>query len=149
MHTHSAQQNKKAVIPISKSPVRSQGQQFLFFYLRLSKRLLTVSNRESEQHLWILHIQISLGTKFNLNWQFWFFRPNLPKKGVSNLKQKKVNSAIEFCIFKLVYNHLHKILEKLRKLRKSSNHKRNINIIYNKKLHHKCLQRLPNLICKT
>ena len=26
---------------------------------------------------------------FSLNWQFWFFGPNLPKKGVSGLKGKK------------------------------------------------------------
>ena len=28
-------------------------------------------------------------TNFSLNWQFWFFRTNLPKKGVSRLKEKK------------------------------------------------------------
>ena len=44
-----------------------------------------------------------------------------------------------------IYNHLQKILEKLRKLRKSCNHKRNINRIYNEKLHINCLQQLPTL----
>ena len=43
-----------------------------------------------------------------------------------------------------IYSHLQKILEKLRKLRKSCDHKRNINIIYNEKRHYKCLQQLPN-----
>ena len=28
---------------------------------------------KNEHHHWILHIGISLGTKFSLNWQFWFF----------------------------------------------------------------------------
>ena len=41
--------------------------------------------------------------KLTLNWQFWFFEPNLPKKKVvSQQKQKKVNITIEFCIFELV-----------------------------------------------
>ena len=38
------------------------------------------------------------------------------------------------------HNHLQKILEKIRKLRKSCNHKRNIFRIYNKKLHYNCLR---------
>ena len=33
----------------------------------------------------------------------------------------------------------------MRKLRKSCNHKRNINIMYNEKLHCNCLQQLPTL----
>ena len=43
------------------------------------------------------------------------------------------------------YNHLQKILEKLCKLKKSCNHKRNINRINNEKLHYNCLQQLPTL----
>ena len=43
------------------------------------------------------------------------------------------------------YNHLQKTLEKLRKFRKSSNHKQNINGIYYEKLHNNCLQQLPTL----
>ena len=38
------------------------------------------------------------------------------------------------------YNHLQKILKKLRKLTKSCNQKRNINIIYNEKLHYNYFQ---------
>ena len=38
------------------------------------------------------------------------------------------------------YNHLQKILEKLRKLRKSSNDKGNINRMYNEKLHYSFLK---------
>ena len=47
------------------------------------------------------------------------------------------------------YNHLQKILEKLPKLRKSCNHKRNIKRLYNEKLHHNYLQQLPTLRLKT
>ena len=41
------------------------------------------------------------------------------------------------------------MLEKLRKLRKSCNHKWNINEIYNNKLPYNCLQQLPILRLKT
>ena len=40
-------------------------------------------------------------------------------------------------------NHLQKILEKMSKLRKSYNHKRNSNGIYNEKMQYNCLQQLP------
>ena len=49
----------------------------------------------------------------------------------------------------LTNNHLQKVLEKLWKLRKSCNHKWNINGIYKKKLLDNCLQQLPTLILKT
>ena len=48
----------------------------------------------------------------------------------------------------LIYSHLQKILEKIPKLRKSCNHKRNINRIYNEKMHYYCLQQMPNLRLK-
>ena len=48
-----------------------------------------------------------------------------------------------------IYNRVQKILEKLRKLRKSYNHKRNINGIYNEKLHYNCLHQLPTVRLKT
>ena len=44
--------------------------------------------------------------------------------------------------------HLQNILEKLPKLRKSYNHKRNINIIYDETLHYNCLQQLRTLSLK-
>ena len=37
--------------------------------------------------------QISLGTKFQLKLTFWFFWPNLPKKGISSQKHKKWTSS--------------------------------------------------------
>ena len=42
------------------------------------------------------------------------------------------------------YNHLEKILEKLRKLKESCNHKRNINRMYNEKLHYNWFQQLTS-----
>ena len=41
-------------------------------------------------------------TNTSLNWQFWFFEPNLPKWNL-RWKLKQVNIAIELCIFELVY----------------------------------------------
>ena len=41
--------------------------------------------------------KLVLVPNFSLNWQFWFSGPNLPKKGISSLHQKKwtppINSA--------------------------------------------------------
>ena len=54
-----------------------------------------------------MHIRISLSTKFQVNpWiaslALRFFVPNLPKKGISGWKQKKINNTTELCIFELV-----------------------------------------------
>ena len=38
----------------------------------------------------------------SLTWQYWFFGPNLPKKGYFLSKTEKVNTTMGFCIFKLV-----------------------------------------------
>ena len=48
--------------------------------------------------------EIALVPNFSLNWQFWFFGPNLPKKGIGYFQSKteKVSITIEFCIFELV-----------------------------------------------
>ena len=49
----------------------------------------------SEQHHWILHIEISLGTKFQLKLTisiFWIFRS----------KTETVKITIELCIFELI-----------------------------------------------
>ena len=58
------------------------------------RRIFMVKNRKSEHHHWIVHIRISFGSKFSLNWQLW---RGLRKKGFYDLKQKKwtlpLNSA--------------------------------------------------------
>ena len=34
--------------------------------------------------------ELVLVPNFSLNWKFWLFRPNVPKKGVSGLEQRKI-----------------------------------------------------------
>ena len=47
--------------------------------------------------------ELVLGLAFSLNWQFWVFGPNLPKKACYfQSKTYKIDTTIEFCIFKLV-----------------------------------------------
>ena len=60
-----------------------------------------VAVRKSEHHHWILHIRINLDTKFHFK-QYWILGPNLPQKGISRQKRKKMNIFIKFRIFKLV-----------------------------------------------
>ena len=47
--------------------------------------------------------KLLLEPNFSLIWQFWFSRPNLPKKSISSLNQNKMNTTIKFCTFKSVY----------------------------------------------
>ena len=47
---------------------------------------ISVSKQKSEHQHWILQIQIILGTKIQLNWQFKSFGPNLPRKVIFALK---------------------------------------------------------------
>ena len=42
--------------------------------------------------------KLVLVSNFNLNWQFWFFRPDLRKKGFSGLKQKRWTPLIFYII---------------------------------------------------
>ena len=65
------------------------------------KWVFLVKNRESEHRHWVLHISTRLGTIFYFK-QFWILGTNLPKMGISGQKQEKVNTTIEFCMFKLV-----------------------------------------------
>ena len=55
--------------------------------------------KKLKHHHWIPHIQISLLVpNFCFNWQFWFFWPDLSKKGFSGLKQKKWTPHIFYII---------------------------------------------------
>ena len=59
----------------------------------------TIKNRTIEHHHFIPHIQISLLVPdFCFNWHFWFFWPDLSKKGFSDLKQKKWTPHIFYII---------------------------------------------------
>ena len=84
---HSTQQNKKAVLTTAAyfkifTPVGSQ--------------------RKSEKHHWILHIQITAGTKVQLKLTSLIFWTKFAQKGCFWSQTEKMNSAIEFCICKLV-----------------------------------------------
>ena len=57
---------------------------------------------KSSHHCGILNIHISLHTKFHLSRTTLIFSPNLPKKGISGIKQKKMSITLAFCIFKLI-----------------------------------------------
>ena len=56
---------------------------------------------KSEHQYWIPHNQISQGTKFQFKLAMLIFAPNMHRKGISGLKQKWMNTIIEFCIFEL------------------------------------------------
>ena len=75
------------------------------------KSVFPIKNRKSEHEHWILHIWISLNIKFHFELTILFFWTKFAEKAYSPLKTEKVNMNIEFCIFKLVYNHGHNILE--------------------------------------
>ena len=105
--THSPQQNKKAVLTTTayfkvSTPVRSQRQYSRFAYLCLPKRVFPVENRKSEHHHWIVHIRISVGTKFQLKLISLILWTKFAQKGFFRSKTEKANSAIEFYIFELV-----------------------------------------------
>ena len=74
----------------------------LFFGSNLHKMVFPVKNWKSQHHHWILHIQISLLVpNFCFNWQFWFFWPDLSKKGFYGLKHKKWTPHIFYIIMNI------------------------------------------------
>ena len=60
-------------------------------------------SKKSEHHHWILHIWISLGTKFQLKLIILTSWTKFAQKGYFQSKIKKVNNITEFCIFQLLY----------------------------------------------
>ena len=67
------------------------------------KRVFPVKNRKSEHPHWILHIQIILRTKFQFKLTILVFWTKLGQKGYFASKSEKINTIIQFCIFKSVY----------------------------------------------
>ena len=59
-------------------------------------------NQKNEDYYRILHIQIKLDPKFQLQQTILIFGTNFQKKYTSTQKQEKMNMAIEFFIFELV-----------------------------------------------
>ena len=51
--------------------------------------------------------KLVLVPNFSLNWQFWFFWPDLPKKGFSGPKQKKWTPHIFYIILHIQISILH------------------------------------------
>ena len=66
--------------------------------------------QKSEHHHWILHIQINLGTKFYFRLIILICWTKFAPKVYFWYITEKVNTVIEFCIFKLTYNQFHSIL---------------------------------------
>ena len=52
------------------------------------KRVFPVEHEKNKYQQWIQHIPIILVTKLQLKLTILIFGPNLPKKGICNLKQK-------------------------------------------------------------
>ena len=66
-----------------------------------AKRALLVENRKSEHHHWILHIQISLGTKFSFKLKNLLFWIKFIQIECFHWKTENWYITIEFCIFAL------------------------------------------------
>ena len=76
------------IFNLAKLPNFTKNWQFFFFYQFYPRRVFPVENRKSEHHHWILHIWISLGTKFQLKltiliffWPIYLKREFPVKKG--------------------------------------------------------------------
>ena len=66
-----------------------------------------VKKRKSGDHHWILHIEFSLGTKFQLTLTIIIFLTKFAKKGnYFQSKTDKIDTTIEFCIFELVLHQM-------------------------------------------
>ena len=64
--------------------------------------MFSTKSRKSELHCWILRIRITLITKFQLTPTILIFGAKLAQKGYFRSKTEKVNSTIEFYLFKVV-----------------------------------------------
>ena len=65
---------------------------------QICQKVFPAENRKSEHH-WILSIWISLGAKFQLKLTILSFWTKFAQKRYFQSEIKKVNTAIEFCIF--------------------------------------------------
>ena len=60
-----------------------------------------MKNEKSEKHHWVLHIWISLATKFQLKAIIITFWTKFAQKGYFRSETEKVNITTEFCMFEL------------------------------------------------
>ena len=61
--------------------------QFWFLGQICLNMIFLVENRKCKLQYWILHTRISLGNKFLLKHKILIFGPNMPKRGIFDLKQ--------------------------------------------------------------
>ena len=74
----------------------------LIFWTKFApKKVFSVQNGKNEHHRWILLIQISIGTKFQLKLTILIFLSKFIQKGY--FWSKTENITTEFCIFELVW----------------------------------------------
>ena len=78
------------------------------------KRVFLLKKRTKKwHHHWIFHIQISLGTKFQLKMAIFIFWNKFPQKGLFWSKTE-MNITMEFCIFKLFWKPNFSLIWKFR-----------------------------------
>ena len=70
----------------------------LNFETKFAKRVFSVKNEKNEHYHWILHIRISLSSKFQLKLKSLIFWTKFSQKGRFQSKRAKLNIIIEFCI---------------------------------------------------
>ena len=73
----------------------------LNFWIKLTQKGHFLTKKNENYHR-ILHIQINLDSKFQLQQTILIFGTNFQKKYTSGRKHKKMNITIEFFIFELV-----------------------------------------------
>ena len=73
-----------------------------FLVPNLPKKCVSDPKQKSEHLHWILHVGISLGTKFQLKLTSLIFWTKFTPKWCFWSNAEKQNSAIDFCIFELV-----------------------------------------------
>ena len=96
-HVFLDQINTKSVL--IKIPNFSFNKQFWFL-----KQIFQPKTEKNEHHYWILHIQISLSTNFQLKPIIAIFWTTFVQKGsYFQSKTDKIDTTIEFCIFELVF----------------------------------------------
>ena len=79
-----------------KVQISAKTNNFDFLEQYSQKRILPIKNRKNKHHHYILHIRISISTKFRLKQTILIFWTKFVQKG-------KINTTIEFHIFRLVW----------------------------------------------
>ena len=86
----------------SKYKISAWNNNFDFLEQLCPKTVLPPKNR-GEHHYWVLHCQISLITKLQLETTILIFSSKFEQKRYFGSKPRNVSMTIELCIFRLVY----------------------------------------------